>query len=177
MNTDYIATINKYEQLKQELQILKVDKNHIVESKQEEISVLLGQIDDFKKKFEELPDHDKEAAIMGSEIVISFKDMAKGKRNAPLPTDGDWQRLMGLFSKSLPTFYRRILMNDDLTKLEKEICMLCRLNFYNSEIGVLLSKSTQSITNTKCKVNDKLFGQKSATSLKKNLVRMRKDET
>ena len=84
---------------------------------------------------------------------------------------------MGLFSKSLPTFYRGILMNEDLTKFEKEICMLCRLNFYNSEIGVLLSKSTQSITNTKCKVNDKLFGQKSATSLKKNLVRVGKDKT
>ena len=177
MNTDYIASINKYEQLKHELQILEVDKNHIVESKQQEISVLLDQIDDYKKKLEELPDHDKEAAIMGSEIVLSFKDKAKGKRNAPLPTDGDWQRLMGLFSKSLPTFYRGILMNEDLSKFEKEICMLCRLNFYNSEIGVLLSKSTQSITNTKCKVNDKLFGQKSATSLKKNLVRVGKDKT
>lgn len=177
MNTDYMAAVNKYEQLKQELQILEVDKNHIVESKQKEISILLGQIDEYKNKFEELPDHDKEAAIMGSEIVLSFKDMAKGKRNAPLPTDGDWQRLMGLFSKSLPAFYRGILINEDLTKLEKEICMLCRLNFYNSEIGVLLSKSTQSITNTKSKVNDKLFGQKSATSLKKNLVRVGKDKT
>lgn len=47
MNTDYIATVNKYEQLKQELQILEVDKNHIVESKQEEISILFGQIDDY----------------------------------------------------------------------------------------------------------------------------------
>ncbi len=63
-------------------------------------------------------------------------------------------------------------MNDGLTKLEKEICMLCRLNFPNGEMAVLLDKSTQSVTNIKSKVNFKLFGEKSATSLKKNFMRL-----
>ena len=172
MNSDYLTAVNKYEQIKQELQVLEVDKEQAIQRKQEEISKLLGQIDGYKKKFEELPNHDKEAAIMGSDIVHSFQEMAKGSRDAKLPTDGDWQRLMGMFAKSLPTFYEGILTNNALTKLEKQICMLCRLNFSNGQISVLLCKSTQSVTNTKTKVNIKLFGQKSATSLKKNLMRM-----
>ena len=109
---------------------------------------------------------------MGCDIVHSFQEKATGKREIQLPTDGDWQRFMGMYAKSLPTFYERILMNDDLTNLEKQICMLCRLNFSNGQISVLLCKSTQSVTNTKTKVNIKLFGQKSASSLKKNLMRM-----
>ena len=122
--------------------------------------------------FDNLPDHDKEAAIMGNKVVHSFEDMAKGKRDVPMPTEGDWQSLIGLFSKNLPAFYREILLNDGLTKLEKEICMLCRLNFPNGEMAVLLDKSTQSVTNIKSKVNFKLFGEKSATSLKKNFMRL-----
>ena len=109
---------------------------------------------------------------MGSDIVLSFHKMAKGSRDAKLPTDGDWQRLMGMLAKSLPTFYEGILTNDALTKLEKQICMLCRLNFSNGQISVLLCKSTQSVTNTKTKVNIKLFGHKSASSLKKNIMKM-----
>lgn len=172
MNSDYLAAVSKYEQIKQELQVLEVDKEQAIQRKQMEISELLGQIDGYKKKFEELPDHDKEAAIMGSDIVCSFQEKATGRRETQSPTDGDWQRLMGMFAKSLPTFYEGILMNDDLTMLEKQICMLCRLNFSNGQISVLLGKSAQSVTNTKTKVNIKLFGQKSASSLKKNLMRM-----
>ena len=47
MNSDYMAATNKYEQLKQELQFLKVDKNLIIENKQKEISVLLRTIDGY----------------------------------------------------------------------------------------------------------------------------------
>lgn len=176
LNTDYLTAVRKYERTKQELQVLEDDKQKVVQSKQDEITKLLGQIDEYKKKFEELPDHDKEAAITGSDIVRSFQEMATGKRDTKTPTDGDWQRLMGMFAKSLPTFYEGILMKDDLTKLEKQICMLCRLNFSNGQISVLLYKSTQSVTNIKTKVNIKLFGQKSAPSLKKNLVRMKEEQ-
>ena len=172
MNSDYLTAVSKYEQIIQELQVLEVDKEQAIQRKQEEISKLLGQIDRYKKLIDELPDHDKEAAIMGSDIVLSFHKMAKGNRDAKLPTDGDWQRLMGMFAKSLPTFYEGILTNNALTKLEKQICMLCRLNFSNGQISLLLCKSTQSVTNTKTKVNIKLFGQKSASSLKKNIMKM-----
>ena len=172
MNTDYLTAVSKYEQIIQELRVLESNKEQAIQRKQEEVSKLLGQIDGYKKKFEELPDHDKEAAIMGCDIVHSFQEKATGKREIQSPTEGDWQRFMGMYAKSLPTFYERILMNDDLTNLEKQICMLCRLNFSNGQISVLLCKSTQSVTNTKTKVNIKLFGQKSASSLKKNLMRM-----
>ena len=147
------------------MQVLEVDKEQAIQRKQMEISELLGQIDGYKKKFEELPDHDKEAAIMGSDIVCSFQEKATGRRETQSPTDGDWQRLMGMFAKSLPTFYEGILTNNALTKLEKQICMLCRLNFSNGQISVLLCKSTQSVTNTKTKVYIKLFGHNSASSL------------
>ena len=172
ISTDYMVAISKYEQLKQELQELAVDQKRVVENKREEISVLRVQIDGYKKKFDELPDHDKEAAIMGSDIVVAFQKMASVKPKSQVPTVGDWQRLMGMFAKSIPKFYEGILLNDDLTKLEKEICMLCRLNFSNGQISVLLDKSTQSVTNTKSKVNIKLFGQKTVTSFKKNLQSM-----
>ena len=172
MNSDYLAAVSKYEQIIQELQVLEVDKEQAIQRKQVEISKLLGQIDRYKKLIDELPDHDKEAAIMGSDIVVAFQKMASVKPKSQVPTVGDWQRLMGMFAKSIPKFYEGILLNDDLTKLEKEICMLCRLNFSNGQISVLLDKSTQSVTNTKSKVNIKLFGQKTVTSFKKNLQSM-----
>ena len=172
MNTSYMEAVKKQELLKQELQMLEIDRDGIIESKQKEISALQKEIERYKMTFDNLPDHDKEAAIMGNKVVHSFEDMAKGKRDVPMPTEGDWQSLIGLFSKNLPAFYGEILLNDGLTKLEKEICMLCRLNFPNGEMAVLLDKSTQSVTNIKSKVNFKLFGEKSATSLKKNFMRL-----
>lgn len=48
--------------------------------------------------------------------------------------------------------------------------MLTRLGFTNGEMQILLNTSSQSITNTKAKVNKKLFGQDGAAMLYKNLI-------
>ena len=102
-------------------------------------------------------------------IVSSFKDMSKGKRETPLPSDDNWIELEKLFMKNYPQFYLKIILNESLGTQEKRTCMLSCLYFKPSDIAVLLNTSPQRITNVKTKANFKLFGQHSASSLINNL--------
>ncbi len=169
LDTEYTKAVERYNELNRDLQLIQSDKDTVILEKQNEISKLQTDISKYKSTLEGLPYKEKEVLMLKDGIVSSFKDMSKGKRETPLPSDDNWIELEKLFMKNYPQFYLKIILNESLGTQEKRTCMLSCLYFKPSDIAVLLNTSPQRITNVKTKANFKLFGQHSASSLINNL--------
>ena len=71
----------------------------------------------------------------------------------------------------MPIAHAVIAKDDKLSYLEMKTCVLTLLKFKNSDIAVLLEEKPQRITNMKSRINKKLFGVESASTLQDNLRR------
>ena len=169
LSKDYHEKVERLEQARRDLVLLEEDKNRLAEERRDEIRRLQEEIDRYKELYERIPIHEREMSLAKSSIVNKFHEKGMGKLHISLPTDDDWMKLESAYHEQLPSFYASILQDAQLSDEEKHLCMLCRLNFHNGEIAVLLGKSPQSISNMKSAVNDKLFGMKTAGELKANL--------
>ena len=172
VSSERMAAIRRYKSLEQELQILEQDSNSIIEDKKREIAKLSELIAEQKARFTRLPDEKCEAAMQNDDIVLSFREKAKAKKGVGSPKPSDWTLLRSLLQENVPPFYDKVILNGDLTMQESQTCILCRLDFLTSEIAVLLGTTSQSITNAKISANQKLFGEKKASTLKDNLKRI-----
>ena len=171
LSTERMAAILRHENLERELQILEKDSSSTIEDKKREIAKLSEMIAEYKARFSRLPDEKWEAAMLNDDIVLSFREKAKAKKGVALPTSSDWSLLKALLQENVPLFYEKIV-NGWLTVQELQTCILCRLDFHTGEIATLLDTTSQRITNAKINANQKLFGVKSASSLKENLKRI-----
>ena len=109
---------------------------------------------------------------MNSDLVCAFCDMAIGKLGSRIPTNSEWKHLFRLFKQSMPVAHTIISKDDKLSYLEMKTCVLTLLKFKNSDIAVLLEEKPQRITNMKSRINKKLFGVESASTLQDNLRRV-----
>ena len=173
LGKEYHDKVDRLEQAKRELILMEEDKNRLVEERQNEILRLQKEVDKYKEWFERIPLHEREMSLIKSPIANLLHEKGKWKRDLDLPSDDDWMKLESAFHEQLPSFYTSILQDVRLSEEEKHLCMLCRLNFHNGEMAVLLDKSPQSVSNMKSAVNDKLFGVKTAGELKANLKRQK----
>ena len=169
---EFLEKNEHLEQTKRNLLLLEEDRNRLAEELRDEIVQLQEEVDNYKKKFDCNSIYERELLLEKSPIVNKLHKKSKGNRNEDLPTDDDWMQLAVVIHEQLPAFYASILQDTRLTKEEKRLCMLCRLNFYPGEIALLFDKSPQSITNMKSAVNDKLFDSKSASKLNANLKQL-----
>ncbi len=172
LSKDYQDKVERLEQARRDLVLLEEDKNRLAKERRDEIRRLQEEIDRYKELYERVPIHEREMSLAKSPIVNKFHERGKGKLNIGLPSDNDWIKLGSAYHEQLPSFYTSILQDARLSDEEKHLCMLCRLNFHNGEIAVLLDKSPQSVSNMKSAVNDKLFGMKTAGELNANLKRL-----
>ena len=79
-----------------------------------------------------------------------------------------------MVEKELPDFMKAI--NDislRLTYKERIICILIKYRFFPSEISVLLDIKTQNLSNTRAKINSRLFKTKGAKTLDANIWRLK----
>ena len=90
--------------------------------------------------------------------------------NGEAPKEKDWNELEHVVSKNLHSFYSYIADTEKaLSELEIKTAILIRLDFIVSECCILLNKTSQSVTNTRTKINRKLFNAKGTKSLKNNI--------
>lgn len=89
-------------------------------------------------------------------------------------TDEEWKSLDKVVAKHLSAFYASLSAQcSKINRKEYYICLLIKLNFIPSEIGILLSMSPQVVSNKKSDINKKLFGVKSASTLDENIWQMK----
>lgn len=119
------------------------------------------------------------AASSESDIQFEEDDVYKYFKNKCLPASisasiphKDWKRLSALMHKCNHKLWMQLNDRCILSEMESRVGMLVFLGFNNSEIvGLMSGTSPSSVSNTKKKINIKLYNTPSASSLRANMLR------
>ena len=170
LSKDFRLARVELEQANKELDIVTGNRENAILQMESKIQKLQSKVTDYQLRYDSMKNAEKEMALKENAVVVGFKEMASPNLRISKPQKNDWESLISLFRDFLPLLNARIVEKSTLGPQEYKVCMLTRLGFTNGEMQILLNTSSQSITNTKAKVNKKLFGQDGATTLYKNLV-------
>ena len=162
----YKDTLNKYKETAFDLKLLRRDHNKYIETKEAELAELklslsiLGDNTSTEK-------WDCSRALYESPIMQHLDVLATtGKRIS----DEELNDFIEAMEKYMPSFCERLMNNNpELTQREIHVCLLSKMGYSSSMIGVLLSLTKQRVTNIRSTANQKLFGEKGAGSLNKNM--------
>ena len=108
--------------------------------------------------------------FVNSDIVKLFSKKALFTLEHTIPNKAEWGLFDLQFSKSMPLTYKRFADGGKLSTLELRTCILLLLGYDEKTIVGLTDTSSQVISTAKARANKKLFGIKSAISLKSNLL-------
>jgi hypothetical protein len=137
--------------------------------KSKEIEKLTKQNKSYERQLREKGCGNAMIKLKDSKIVTVFKSFAS-KPDSRKPTEKDWEGLYKTFEMNLPTFFIEIKDMYGLSPLELQATLLMCLGFSNVELCGILEKSSQRVTNIKADVNQKIFNDKKASSLRRNLM-------
>ena len=162
----YKDTLNKYKETAFDLKLLRRDHNKYIETKEAELAELklsLSILDDNTSTEK----WDCSRALYESPIMQHLDVLATtGKRIS----DEELNDFIEAMEKYMPSFCERLMNNNpELTQREIHVCLLSKMGYSSSMIGVLLSLTKQRVTNIRSTANQKLFGEKGAGSLNKNM--------
>jgi len=107
-------------------------------------------------------------SVLTSDILGRFREACGCSKKIRI-SEKDWRLLFEEVRLRMPSFYGTLFNNQELSDIERKICVLVCLNFSSADITVILGSTPQSITNFKRKANKKLFGDDSARTLSRNL--------
>jgi hypothetical protein len=151
-------------------------------SLEERESILRQEIADAKTRIkvlesstpmQELLPHNQEEEMLADPVVVKFHQSAYSVEKTQRLTQDDWDELSQLIENRLPRLYASIANNERLTPEKKMIVFLVRLKFKNSEMMNLLGlPKPQMITNRITKLNQLLYGKKTAKDFYNNLREM-----
>lgn len=171
---------NKQEEMKRKddehhQQMISLQAIQAVEAskKQKKINYLQNEIQEYKNEYKRMLSSEKNVVIEDNEVYKTFRKMASGQRTVPQPNERNWKDLEKMMGENFPVFYERIYSNrkgKKLSVLEWRVCLLTRLGLTNAEMVNLLSSSPSSISNAKQIANRKLFKEKGASTLLKNML-------
>ena len=111
---------------------------------------------------------EKEENLLSEEIVTLFQQMGQNKLNGRLPNKREWRLFVNTYKRYLPHMYARMEVSR-LSEQELHVSMLSHLGASPSEMALLLSTSSTTISNAKSEANRKMFGHKGAVLLVPNL--------
>jgi hypothetical protein len=108
-------------------------------------------------------------AFIESKIAVLFIKKAKRKSERPVPTEAEWRMLTSQFCKENPSMYKFFSDGKGLSLLEQRICILLILGIPEKMISTMTESLPSTVSNSKTRANEKLFGKREAHSLKNNL--------
>ena len=169
LGISYTNLLSKYRQACHDVECIKNDKGEALRDKENEIIKLKSQVDEMKNLYKQLSPDMKKIFMSKSEIVKKFKTMTIPRIPPSLPTHKDWKLLMETIEYTNPSLYGRIVLSNNFSPQEIYTCLLTLLHFSTDEVAVLINTSKQRVSNTKASANYKLFGNKDAKALLRNL--------
>ena len=123
--------------------------------------------------FQEMLPHNQEEEMLTDPIVGMFHHSAVNPVKTQQLVPENWNELNQLIEQSLPRLYALIVNNVFLNTEQKRMVFLVRLHFKNNEIMNLLDLgSPQRVTNKIAKLNQLLYGKRSARDFYDNLKNM-----
>jgi len=165
----YETSLSDYNKLTDDVEKLKSHDEGLLAEKEHETELLKEQLQHLRDDLLAIRQQNSILKFENSDIIGKFKEMAKGKKGYSLPTNNDWGELQRQFARQMSLTYAAMGRNNILSFQELNTCILLIAGISNGEIAVLLDSSPQHITNMKKKINKKLFGEVSASSLDMHL--------
>ena len=108
--------------------------------------------------------------FLESAIAQLFVKKANGKAERPIPSEAEWELLISQFSKDIPITFKSFSEGKPLSSLEQRICVLLILGIPEKTISLMTDSVPSTVSNSKTRANEKLYGKKDASSLRNNLI-------
>ena len=158
---------NSLSDTRREYQLFKTDKEQYEKTLQQRIHELEAHNNSMKERIIEYKEDDSE--LMNSDIVQFFLEKSEGRFGEGKVKRSELSALEKAFRKHLKYSYRKYKQSN-LTDFQLQVAILTRLNFTTKEIAQIFVTSQPSISNTKAKINNDLFGENTSESLYNNLL-------
>ena len=161
----YERTLLQYNKVSEELLLLEEDESRYVEKKEREQQDLHLSLS-LLSETEQLGLWNVEQDLLDSPVVRRLRTLVdKGQ----IASDKELDDFVNTMFTYQPDFCIRLKSMAVLTHTELLVCLLSKMNFKTSSIGVLLGLSKQRVSNIRSRANGVLFGQKGANSLNYNI--------
>lgn len=168
INKRYHLLLGDMERSTREYQIAQNNSELFLREKEKEIEKLQNELSSYQANLSDIEQWSKERTVLSYDIIKRLHTIASHGSKA---THNELESLIDLSENKFPKFYTTITdKQSGLTHFEQTVCVLIRFRFIPSELAVLTGHSSQSITNTKAKINKKLFGKQGAKTLETHLV-------
>ena len=158
---------NSLADTRREYQLFKTDKEQYEKTLQQRFQELEAHNNSMKERIIEYKEDDSE--LMNSDIVQFFLEKSEGRFGEGKVKRSELSALEKAFRKHLKYSYRKYKQSN-LTDFQLQVAILTRLNFTTKEIAQIFDTSQPSISNTKAKINNDLFGENTSESLYNNLL-------
>ena len=160
---------NSVETIKNEITRLNNKNANIHRTHKEEILCLQSQINLLQQKFTEVMEKEKADPSINA-VIHTFKDRFQEYHRGDLPpTNSEWEQFENAFANNHYTYYRFITSHHGITKEQIRICMMAVLDISESMMAFVLGTDNKRIDRLKRQVNNKLFRDGKASTLKSRL--------
>lgn len=113
---------------------------------------------DYRQRDEK--DTERQNGILTDTPICRHINRLLNDSRQPSMTDEDWHILEDTFAKIQPTFLNRLQTFHKFSSHEMHICLLLRLGLQPAALAQLSAHSKQSISSTRSRLFEKVFGQK-----------------
>ena len=158
-----------YDRVLTELRILQQENSQLQTTKEEQLKAIEKEKEQYQFFIEHLPTREKLESLSHCSQVQSVREKMLMPGDSVLSLH-DKELLHSLFNKTLPLYQLTFKSSDTLTEFEKDVILLMLLGFKSGEISLLLGCTPQQVSNTKKRINRKMFAESDARSLFSNMV-------
>lgn len=166
-NNKYSDLLMKFKQSLKDNESLYHRLNKERRDKNEEIQKLRTILSSYTEDINE-ETWDAEHSLLEHEIVSRMHKIAA---KLSVPSSKEWADLEDAIERFIPRFMDYITCQEfDLTEKERYVCILTRLHFMPSEIGILLNASKQRVSNLRSILNKRLFNTNGSKTFDHNIA-------
>jgi len=140
-----------------------------LQEKNEAIEELKNEIENLTSRIKSLNPDKLEKEFLESDIYQRFLDVANPNKKTSKITKKEWKLFSNTFVRCYPDSYTFIKVNQSLTSDQIRVYMLLKAGFSEGKITLLMDTNNKRITRIKSQVNNKLFGENNAKTLRSNL--------
>lgn len=160
LNTGYTRDLENYRILKlrlEELQQAREKDIRLIEEKTHEMEKMQAQLASYQNDRRKPEQWDMEDRLINDDRVYALHRLASAGRMAE---PQDWNALHQLTNRYDSNLCTLFANHSNLSPNEINVIILTRLRFIPTEIAVLTGMSSQSVTNARARLLQKVFGMK-----------------
>ena len=135
-----------------------------------QIKLLQAENEQYKENFKSIQ-QDSLDDFLECDIAKLFLRKSTNHTEKQIPNSAEWRLLTNQFAKFAPQTFQHFSSNNTkhLSELEQHVCLLLILGIPEKTISVMANSAPSTVSNAKTRANEKLYGQKQASTLKNNL--------